>query len=429
MRRKFTTWKEWLAGAAILLFLNLYIFVNRQQGYGYRNFVSYPELYVVSESPYIKNLSFAGDTVRLVINGISKEASNRIQIDSGMYVAARWTGEVLSFPMQPDIRHYQWLIDTPGSSRNPNFVIDYATAGKSAGLNELNYSSLPFPERRPFSVKTWSMQTGLLNDPAKKQDAMQILNQRIPGFSNLADSQKIRSIANVVATTNGPLGGPPFSFGRNFVHWPDSMYYYVKDAQYRMNCGEISFLAAWFLVSAGYDVRSVAFKDGHPGWSHPVHYFLEIFDAAKGRWYLYDPLNEFLAPLKANGEYLNTVQLQEAFLFDPELPGVAAWDTNPDSPGVKAMDYWKDRLAQYFSYENQPISYNTVHDGKHATTFSRAVDFYTLPHTEMVYSKYKRNNWGKIALKLIAFYGFWYFLIVGIFRYRKYRREREDAVN
>ncbi len=426
MRKNLTSWKTPAVITILLALLNLYIFINRQKGYGYRNFVSYPELYAAKEGKWIKSLIFHYDTAIVQLEGVSKDAKTYFLADTGKVVHAEWNGKKLKLPLMQGLHKYEWVIETPGSPENIRFefnLVNIVPVPRQDALNEINYSSVFFPERTPYSVTAWSMQGGLLNDARKKEAGLKRLRQEIPGYDTLTASQRVDSVAALIYGLNGEKGLPPVNIKPEYLHWPDSLFVEVSDAQkYRLSCGDLSFLAAWLLVSSGIHVRSVNFKDGHANWSHPVHYFLEVFDAKRGSWYVFDPLNALVRPQKENGEYLNAVLLQQAFQLDPSMPGMVALYTGRDSIAWRPLAFWQEQLAPYYRYENNPLSYNRIHNGLAPTLFSRAWDFYTLPNTEMVYSTWKRNNWGKISLKLAAFYSFWMFLIITLIRIRRYRK-------
>jgi hypothetical protein len=418
MKRKQTIIAVWLA---LLLALNLYILINRNEGYKYMPYASYNQLYVTDASLYIQELFFTADSLQITLSQQPDNSSCRLLVDT------------LPHPILLKAHHNQLVI--PISTGLHQYTIEFANGGfktircaidhdtfKQPVVNEWLYCNIPGPGISPADLNTWLAGTNNYT-PQSLAAARQLLMQNTHTFQYTTDSAQLLAIARFCAgLCNAATGTSGDSLGSMA---PLEQIHLAQQCQAHMDCGNYAAIMQYLLVAANLPNRVITYQGPAGNWRYGVHYMNEVYLRQQQQWVLVDALNNIYMPHDSTRFY-NAADLRKITATNG-FSGKYIYSFYNDSL-VQQPYTQKQELHTYYNGNGSNICY--LHPGGPTTvnSFDAFLEFYSFGRDYDLYSDEHQNNWTKIIVKELAAMAFVllfiYFVIISFFgRYSKVKKQ------
>lgn len=386
----------------LLLIINIYFVIHRNEGYKYHPYKSYNELYVMDSSLYLKDLHFTEDSLQLTFSTFLSNTGYKLKVDSlpepGPIIHS--TKNSVIIPIRTGI-HIYTLVPLDNSLIPLIVKTDHPAVKDSLldYINEFLYCNVPGPGVQSMPLQLW--QHGM--DELSKDDqqkGIDLLRKSTNVFNVNSDVERALEIAKFVSKVPNAVDGKrpeKILDGNGWIQIETAMQERVK-----LNCGNYSKIVTYLCSILGMPNRIVSYFGPNGNWSYGVHYLNEVYLKDLQQWAVLDgTLNIYLphdgtrfynvADFK-NIERTNSLKGKRVFTYRA--------DTLIDLPA----DSVKENFF-YYNQSNADLVFNYPGTGKRGSSLGLIYNFYSFNQDVAFYSDTNRNDWQKIILKLFAFYG------------------------
>lgn len=377
----------------IFIVLNGYILVHRNDGFKYYPLKTYSEIYQTDSSFFIKNLFFTNDSVHITFSQKPKADEYFLENEK-----IKVRENAISFPLKKNFQIYT-LIPAESNFENIVFHIDHSKLGPQIFTNEFLYSNIPGPGISTTPLNIW--ENGIEQYATVEiEKGRQLLNEKTNISTAISDSAKLMEIISFISTIHSNSSGVEVKKMNGFSPYIQIAESLKNNAQ--LDCGNYSRMLAFLCDIENLPNRRVTYRGPDGNWRFGVHYMNEIYLREKQTWILADALNNIYWPQDSTHIY-NAVSIKKIFEVNG-LTGKKVFTFQHDSLLIKNysdLAYWHEyyntsNASIAFLYPDAEIQKSTLHD---------LLDFYSFTHHEIWYNDNKQNDWPKIILKTISFYG------------------------
>jgi hypothetical protein len=385
----------------VLLAGNLLVIVQRNNGFKFRWFVSYDKLYANSDMLFVLSMQFANDTCLLQLSKPGMAGFESLSVDDSTSTKVFEKEGKLAFVMKPGVHVYEFA-----GNHTFSLQLDYVCTMPLANCkNELLWCTLPWPYEQPLPASTWDQSEKIFseNDLQRGKQLLQNIGGWRPGNTDTASVLAIARICSLLQSDT--LTSKPLTLQQGSVS-PDSFINYVIKNKPQLNCGNYAYIIRFLSAAAGLTNRSVAFKGSNdPAWSYGVHYFNEILLREKNQWVLADGLNNLFLPNDSTGRFINAADMCKMMQSGGQLEGLWGFANFQDSLQQISLKRWYKPLKRYYANPYAWLHFEVPSKLSGSSSIAHVLSFYSFPKNEMVYSDRHQNQWSKIVLKLVLFYG------------------------
>ncbi|MEO8117553.1 MAG: hypothetical protein ABI653_07865 [Bacteroidota bacterium] len=387
----------------LLILLNGYILLHRNEGFKYYPLKTYSEIYQVDSSFFIQNIFFTNDSVQFTFS--MKPAADQYLLENKKIHVI---GHSITFPLQENFHAYT-LTPANGGSKNIIFHIDHSKDKQQIFTNEFLFSNIPGPGISTTPLHIW--EEGDRQYPANEVvEGRKLLNEKTNIAAALTDSARFMEIASLISGIHSNPSGTNVQTMNTLSPYNQIVESLKGNAQ--LDCGNFSQMLAFLCTTENLPNRRITYRGPDGNWRFGVHYMNEIYWRENQTWILADALNNIYCPHDST-KFFNAVDLKKVFEVNG-LAGKKVYTFQNDSLLIKdynELSYWH----KYYNTSNASIAF--LYPGKEMknSALNEVLQFYTFIHSEVWYNDNKRNNWPLIILKLISFYALIFLVIKLIF--------------
>lgn len=333
----------------VLFAINLFIYKNRDDGYAYKEFLNYNQLYQNKESLSIIKLRFNGtDSLRVVFAPDN-------------YNGTKWQITL------PDSSHYNTLnnpviklyegehnysiknIETKDSiiKLRLNFMTknSYNKNGRARNSDvELMQTSLPVTIEKTHSINDW-IQSSEFTTIQETAIAKKILIDSI--HVNFSDNSitKIQKIGSyILKKLDSKRGTPKDTMD---LLSPLKRFEYAQQNKSKIWCGDFSSIFSFFANTAGITTRSVWVEGNANGILTVGHSFNESYIKELNKWIFVDLTSNTLSIQTNKDTYLNTIDFYNAHQLTTDNLVITSFKN--DSISKKIIKYSYSFYNDYFN--------------------------------------------------------------------------------
>lgn len=387
----------------LLILLNGYILLHRNEGFKYYPLKTYSEIYQADSSFFIKNIFFTNDSVKFTFS--MKPAADQYLLENKK---VQVIDHSVTFPLQESFHAYT-LVPANGGSKNIIFHIDHSEDKQHIFINEFLFSNIPGPGISTTPLHIW--EEGVRQYSKEEvAEGRELLEEKTKISQALTDSARFMEIASFIAGIHSDSSGTGIQTMNTFS--PYNQIVKSLKSKTDLDCGNFSQMLAFLCDIENLPNRRITYRGPDGNWRFGVHYMNEIYLREKQTWILADALNNIYWPHDSFNVY-NAVDIKKIFEING-LAGKKVFTFQHDSLLIKdysELSYWHE----YYNSSNASIAF--LFRGKEIkkSTLNDLVQFYTFIHHEVWYNDNKQNNWALIILKLISFYALIFLVIKWIF--------------
>jgi hypothetical protein len=386
---------------AVLIVVNGFILMHRNEEYKYFPYKSYSEIYVTDSMLYLKDLHFSNDSVALVlsknmeINGKTKLW--QVFVDSQNIGFANAFSNTINVPLINGIHNYR--LNSIASNKNILFTIDHNLDDSASKkyTNEFMYINMPGPNINVSHQKQWQSDIGFTAD--EKLQANNLLKEKTKFHCDSSDTYNTFAISKFVATLcNNPKG---IDFNTLSRLRPIGQLNEAMKCNASMACGNYAAMMGYLFSVAKIPNRVVFFQSRSVNWQYGVHYYNEIFLRDKQKWVLVDAANNITMPyLSKFGDFLNAADIKKLIQLN-HTSSIEAFVFKNDSTITTIYDSI-NKPHFYYHQSNANLCYYHANADVSNSKFRSILEFYTFNRDVDFYSDVNRNNWFKIVIKEFA---------------------------
>ncbi|MBS1730228.1 MAG: hypothetical protein JSS67_05550 [Bacteroidetes bacterium] len=383
----------------LLVFINVFILINRNNGFKYYPLKTYSEIYQEDSSFFIKNIFFNDDSVQFTF---SKNLPSEIYILDQQKIHSTFNS--ITFPLHK--RYYEYaLFPVNGKGSVLIFHIDHAASATHIFTNEFLYSNIPGPDILTSPITLW--EKGIRHYSENDIAQGRKLLQEKTSISNAeTDSSKFMQIASLMAGIHSSPNGTSLQVMNTFS--PYTQIIQSLNGNTQLDCGNFSLMLSFLCDIEGLPNRRVTYRGPDGNWRYGVHYMNEIYWREKQTWILADALNNIYCP-HDSARFYNAVDVKK-------INQINGWDGKKvftfQNDSMKVINYNETAYwHQYYNSSNASIAF--LYNGEEVknSTFQNLFQFYTFSHHEIWYNDNKQNNWLRILFKLGTFYALLFFIV------------------
>ena len=386
---------------AVLVVVNGFILIHRNEGYKYFPFKTYSEIYVTDSMLYLKDLQFSNDSVALVLSKnmeLEYELKSwQVFVDSHNIGFARAALNTIYVPLLNGIHYYR--LNFIASNQNIQFTIDHNLDDSASKkyTNEFMYINLPGPNINVSHQKQWQSDIGFTAD--EKVQANNLLKEKIKFHSDSSDTYNTLAISKFVATLcNNPKG---IDFNTLSRLRPIGQLNEAMRCNASMACGNYAAMMGYLFSVAKIPNRVVFFQSSTVNWQYGVHYYNEIFLRDKQKWVLVDAANNITMPhLTKTGDFLNAADIKKLIQLN-HTSSIESFVFKMDSTIITVYDSI-NKPHYYYHQSNANLCYYQANADVSNSKFRTFLEFYTFKRDFDFYSDVNRNDWFKIVTKELA---------------------------
>lgn len=364
----------YVSHAVLLIFfmgLNAWIYLNRDNGYAYREFTTYQQLYELNSSPHITDLIPRHDSLEMVVRPdvehsvwkISKNGKQTlitspnpvIKLDAGKQeytVVAKNPDSLFSIKVG--------ILFTPESTYHQN-------KRKRESVTELYACNIPVGDYKTWSLYDWQ-RTSSFTHAQEKLLVKQWIKQHAgiaEGDSSLVRTKKIAR--TLLKALDASRGIPDDSM--NLIS-PYKQFTKALNKQSKLWCGNFTAILAYFLEAEGIASREVCPEGNLNSVYTSGHSLNEVFIPELNQWVMVD-LTSKAVLVSFKGKYLNLLDLYALHQLDADLSLFfyqkdSIINTSYDSvkPFYDAYFNIPPRFVYYFNNQYQPHTYSFLNKWK-----------------------------------------------------------------
>ncbi|WP_153800649.1 transglutaminase domain-containing protein [Foetidibacter luteolus] len=405
---------------ALLLAANLYIILNRNNGYKYHPYKTYSELYVMDSSLYLHNLFFTNDSVELTFSVPLPVKQYRLTVDSGAAVLVTPRASSIVLPLQRRLHTYSLQPLGENCCSLPiQLKIDHDIhySADSFYINELLYCNLPGPGIETSPLTLWQKGLQAYSKQAQQQ-GLQLLTAKTSIAHAATDLEKAKEIARLVASLPNNNAGTKPGEHYSATAWEQVQLSLQNKA--RLDCGNYNQITSFFCTLAGLPNRVVYYFGPDGNWKYGIHLLNEVYLREQQQWAVLDATFNIYLPHNGSRFY-NIVDIKKMAQTN-SLSGKWLFSYSADSLQLLPTDSALSGLM-YYNQSNADLAFNYPGTNTYGNRLTFIANFYSFHNEVCFYSDVHRNYWGKIIVKMLAFYGWIILLVTYAFMEWKYYRK------
>ena len=392
-RKRFIYWVILI----VLLSINVFILIHRNDGFKYFPYKSYSQLYVTDSTLYLKDLHFDADTLQLFFS--LKLPFNKYKLivdDSISGGSATSENSSIRFALKRDFHQYKLM----GSNNETEIIIqaDHSKVSADDFINEFIYCNLPGPQIKVSCYNIWTKGTESFTAEELKSGA-DFLKSNTKALLANTDSAGLMEVCKLISTLRPNPHGIKAEEASALSPYRQSQLA-IKN-KVNLNCGNYSAMLYFFCSILHLPNRVVTFSGPAGNWRYGVHYYNEVYLREKQQWVLCDGLTNIYMPHDSVRFYnaadinqmahLNSFHDKYVYTFKGSILKEVRYDS---------LNY----LHLYYNRNNAGLRYlypgNHSGDGK----WIYLKEFYSFSRNFDLYSVINENDWKKVTIKMIAFY-------------------------
>lgn len=376
---------------------NIFILINRNNGYKYFPYKKYSQLYVTDSTLYLEDLHFDADTLQLFFSLKLASATYKLIIDDSVSGSITASGNnSIRFPLKKDFHQYT-LIDSNNQSK---IIIEADHSGVSPNslINEFLYCNLPGPQIKVSHYNIWIK--GLESFAAEEiENGTDFLRSNTNAFSANTDSAKLMEVCKLISALRPNPNGIKAEQASELT--PYAQLQLAIKNKVNLNCGNYSALLYFFCSILHLPNRTVTFSGPAGNWRYGVHYYNEIYLREKQQWVLCDGLSSNYMP-HDSVRFYNAADIKQMALLNSFSDKYVY--TFKDSILKEVCYNSLNYLHWYYNRNNADLRY--LHPGNHSRDgkWTYLADFYSFSRNFDLFSDINENDWKKIIIKIVAFY-------------------------
>jgi hypothetical protein len=284
---------------------NGWLFVQRREGYGLR-FVRYDDVYLLDESPRVRDVRVEGATLTLDVSGTAGE---RWRMGSSETPIVTTQGGALRLPLEPGHRSYR-LVPEIAPWRAIEFSAIYVP-GEPVFIGDAN---VRFGGSARFSLEDFAVAPGAY-PPERRERAQTVIDAARVGETS-DDLERIERLASHLLRELDRHRGHPSPSARLVDGL--GQYEMALAGETKVYCANLAEIYAAFANLAGIPTRVVDVRGEIGDARLGAHTFAESYLQPPGEWAYVDLQLEVLHVRSAGGRPLNGAQLLQLRDADAE---------------------------------------------------------------------------------------------------------------
>ena len=385
-----------------LLLCNLIVYTFRNNGFVYKEFLTYSQLY---ES--IEKICIDGFIIR---NNDSLEVICKFPDHKKDFQIFQTDDNLIK--RNPIIKlkkgkHIYKIKENTKLELGLNYVTkeEYANRGRQKESDiELFYSNINFNGELKYTTSDWIQNSKYTTYPELLM-INQIIRDRIMINSNDSSFSKIKKIANYIYKQIDACRGIPISKMDELS--PLNQLYYAINKKSKIWCGNFADIFSFISNASGIKTRLVCtegkineiFKSGHS--------FNECYIEELGKWVMVDITSKMIFARTSSGCYLNTIDFFNSHQLNQQDIQIDTYEN--DSILLRDYSKFKNFYDYYFNYNTQFVFYlNSQFSDKTYSFLSKIGRYVSQSPTFAIYSGTNNNSNERFYLKRHLFY----FLII-----------------
>jgi hypothetical protein len=399
----------------ILLFINGYVFINRNEGFEYKEILSYNQLYQNKNDLCIKNMIFdPNGSIKVELSNISLN-QNRWEVqlpDSTKYKSTT----SLIIKLKEGVHHYK-IKNLINKKIVITFKLNYVKAEtyKTNGRQretdiELLQSSIPFEEDNLFYMNHWT-ETSPYTSKQETFYAKNLLRDSMFISDNDHSIEKIQKIGIYLLKKLDKHRGIPKD-KMDYIS-PLERLKAASKGDSKVWCGDFSALLSFFSNQAGINARALWIEGNANGIPMAGHSFNEVYIQEFNKWIFIDLTANTFFVQSSEGNYLNTIEFYN--LFNIKSTNIKVTTFQNDTIISENLNYNTSFYNDYFNPDIKFIYYYSSQFNKDIYSLFNKFKRYFFP--EATFGTYSNNSSiknPKFYIKQFAFFTFVLFLIYWI---------------
>lgn len=398
MQKKKTKLFKWLI-FLLLLGVNCWIYINRDNGYAYKELLNYNQLYQIQENLKINSFHFNGnDSLKLILLPTQKNEQWQIILPNGSSYKCAGNPNIklqegkLDYYLKP-LNNHDSLIHL-----RLNYVTEttYKQSRKIKNSDvELLASSLPLEIPSIYPLQYWT-QSSEFTTEEEISIAKKLLVDSIK--INLAEPSitKIEKIGSYILKKLNTHRGTPNDSIDNMSPM-QSFNYALKDKS-DVWCGHFSNIFSFFANAAGVTTRAVCLEGDANGIIKAGHSFNECYIPELKQWIFVDLTSSTLSVQTKKGKYLNAIDFFNA--HELRVDSIMVNTFTNDSLYKMSYNYNTSFYNDFFNTNSYFVFYNASEYDKTLYSFTNKIKrFVTKAPTFAVYSNSNNQDNEKFYFK------------------------------
>lgn len=375
----------------LLLILNIRIFLNRDNGYSYKEILNQKQLYTVKEDLQISRFNYNGNDSLIIF--LNREETNtvwQITTDSNWPYNSSGNPKLKLLEGKHEYAIKKINDDHVSFKLGLNYVTEktYQAVGKKRVSDvELLYSSLTLGDTQIKSKDFWK-QASPLTTEREITDVKSSLKQ-IGVLSGESDISNIKKIANFILGELQSKQGTPGDV-MDTLSPLKKMDYALKNKS-KVWCGDLAEIFSLYANTAGITTRLVCTEGDANGIPKSGHSFNECYIPELNQWVFVDLTSGIVLVENKHGNYLNAIDFYNAHLlhsFDLNI-------TKFENDSLCQTNYQANNsfYKDYFNRETYFVFYNATQFSKDLYSFKNKWQRYFLKHpTFSLYANSANTN-------------------------------------
>jgi hypothetical protein len=299
----------------LLILADIYIFINRHDGYNYR-FVDYKSFYYLDDQPGIAAFDIEEDSLLTVRFYNLSDNQWSVTIDSGQQYISNETSPVIRLKEN----EHAYMIKTLSKETfpvilkiayTPKTVYENANNPTSSAIHII-HSSIPMGTPSAYSRDDFTYNVNHY-DPDDVKRGYEILDSIGIDRSDLTE-RKIIKLGNFIILALKNLDGIPS--GEISSLSPLRQFEIASKGKSPIWCSNYQKIYTFFATLAGIPTRMVETKGELDGVILSAHAFAESYIVGKSQWAYIDLSSRKIFVRNNNGDYMNTLDLYHAILAE-----------------------------------------------------------------------------------------------------------------
>ncbi len=409
---------QWWLLLLPLLISNIYIIVNRNDGFKYYPYKTYSQLYVSDSTLRITALSFSEATLEITFSHFPGTRKWHLYTDTAHTTTITLKDKTITIPILTHAHRYELRPFDTLKANTVKLIVDHSPVG-SAFDNEFIYANVPGPGTETMPLRKW--QTPVSSFTA---DELRAANALIHGPIRITarddDFTKTLKIGRYLRKLRYSGSGVDLT-GLNLPPLKQLGLSVQQDVN--INCGNYTAMFHFLGTIAGLTTRAVTFAGAEGNWHYGNHYYNEVYLHKQQQWSLVDNLNNVFLPHDASRFY-NAVDVKKMASVNG-FENKSCYDLNNDTARLvlyKSHGYYHE----YYNLSDADISFPT-RGVQQKSRLKLFFEFYFPASDYAYYSDKKANNLFKLAAKYVLVLGLIIAMFVYLNRERKHRQKAKQT--
>ena len=411
-----------------LLGLNLYIYLNRNEGYAYKEQLSYQQLYELKEDLKITGfVSRSNDSLLVQLSPELPDAEWLIKNDKNPPYKCSGSPVI-------KLREGKWvytLENTLHKNQPVKLGLNYTPSEnylqqkrKRESVTELFYSSIPQGGYPTYALSEWQ-QASPYSTPDEIKRVQDLISKNTAFSKEDSSLVKLKKITAFLLQKLDTCRGIPGDT-MNYIS-PLQRYNVALQGKSKVWCGDFSSILAFFLETKGIVCREVCLEGKISNVYLAGHSLNEVYIPELHKWVLVDLTSKgILVSYKNN--YLNTLDLYQ--LHKNRVDGIKALTLRNDSLVTEAYERIKPFYDYYFSGAPQFAYYFNKHYQQNLYGFNSRMRRYFFKNPTFVgYGGGQESSNEKFYVKQLAAVLLLFFVFYLVVRYCWVRISKNKTIS